>query len=279
MKGLARFLIRLYPATWRARYGEEFEALLEDSPAGFSSLFDLLKGAVKMQLNMPSLPKLALALGMAGLLAGLGISFLVSPRYVSKAVITLEASPGNSVSAREQFLACQNVILSRTSLSAIITDPRLDLYQPERQKMPLEEVIQNMKRNIQISVQEVPPSGDGKYLTFLIRFTYSDPVKTQQVVQALMTNSWTRMSMSRGSAPQTRSPRIGSRNWKRELRFLKRASAFRPRPRHRYQISFRHWRRVSRQACSILRAVPRSLFFPIVSTSWRLASLRAWRWR
>ena len=35
MKRVALLLIRLYPANWRARYGEEFKALLEESSAGF----------------------------------------------------------------------------------------------------------------------------------------------------------------------------------------------------------------------------------------------------
>jgi uncharacterized protein involved in exopolysaccharide biosynthesis len=42
-----------------------------------------------------------------------------------------------------------------------------------------------MKRDIQISV-EVPPGFDGQYRVFAIRFTYSDPIKTQQTVQTLM---------------------------------------------------------------------------------------------
>lgn len=40
------WLLRLYPHTWRERYGEEFEALLEECPLSFMSLLDILMGAL-----------------------------------------------------------------------------------------------------------------------------------------------------------------------------------------------------------------------------------------
>lgn len=40
------WLLRLYPAEWRARYGEEFAALLEDCPLSFFGLLDVLLGAL-----------------------------------------------------------------------------------------------------------------------------------------------------------------------------------------------------------------------------------------
>jgi len=182
MRRVARFLIRLYPANWRARYGEEFDALLEDSPPGLGSLFDLMKGAIKMQMNVPSFPKVALVLGVAGLLVGLGVSFLVKPRYVSTSVMTFESTPGSTLAVRDQFVACQSEVLSRTSLASMITDPRLDLYQKERQRRPIEDVTEDMKRNIQINAVDVPRGGDGQYMAFEIRFAYSDPNKGNYIV-------------------------------------------------------------------------------------------------
>lgn len=41
-----RFLLRLYPAGWRARYGEEFAALLEDQPLTPRIALDTLLGAL-----------------------------------------------------------------------------------------------------------------------------------------------------------------------------------------------------------------------------------------
>ena len=45
-------LIRLYPATWRARYGDEFEAILEERPLGPFDVADILLGALDAQLRL-----------------------------------------------------------------------------------------------------------------------------------------------------------------------------------------------------------------------------------
>lgn len=44
-------LIRLYPARWRARYGEEFAAILQDRPLGPFDVADILLGALDAQLR------------------------------------------------------------------------------------------------------------------------------------------------------------------------------------------------------------------------------------
>ena len=46
-------LIRLYPAAWRARYGDEMAALLEDRPASRRDRLDLLRGALDAWLHPP----------------------------------------------------------------------------------------------------------------------------------------------------------------------------------------------------------------------------------
>lgn len=45
-------LIRLYPARWRARYGDEFEAILEDRPLGPFDVADIILGALDAQLRL-----------------------------------------------------------------------------------------------------------------------------------------------------------------------------------------------------------------------------------
>ena len=44
-------LIRCYPAHWRARYGDEFEALLEERPLGPFDVADILLGALDARLR------------------------------------------------------------------------------------------------------------------------------------------------------------------------------------------------------------------------------------
>jgi uncharacterized protein involved in exopolysaccharide biosynthesis len=194
MRDAARFLIHLYPASWRQRYGEEFQALLEDSAPSFSALFDLMKGAIKMHLTLPSFPKLALLLSISGLLAGWGISFLVAPTWISTATLQItpnQVSDSISQPVRNQQLAeriaqMQQEILSRTSLSAIITDSRLDLYREERANTPLEDVIQTMRnRDIKITIDSLP--GERRASAFRISFAYRDRTKAHDTVQTLIT--------------------------------------------------------------------------------------------
>ena len=45
-------LIRLYPARWRARYGDEFEAILEERPLGPFDVADILLGALDAHLHL-----------------------------------------------------------------------------------------------------------------------------------------------------------------------------------------------------------------------------------
>jgi hypothetical protein len=45
-------LIRCYPASWRARYAEEFEAILDERPLGPFDVADILLGAFDAQLRL-----------------------------------------------------------------------------------------------------------------------------------------------------------------------------------------------------------------------------------
>jgi hypothetical protein len=198
MRGLTRFAIRLYPASWRARYGEEFHALVEDSAASFSAVFDLMKGAIKMHLTLPSFPKLALLLSVTGLLAGWGSSFLVAPTYISQATLQLATKPGSTpADLRLDFNAMQQEILSRTSLRFIIEDWPLDLYPNERSREPLEDVIETMRtKDLQIALAGAGPTS----AAFTISFSYHDPVKAHDTVQAVI-KAFQQQNIAHQSAP------------------------------------------------------------------------------
>lgn len=188
MKGAAKFILRLYPEQWRARYGEELAAVIEDSAMGWRGMFDLMTGAVKMQMHVPAFPKLAVILSMLGLVTGLAVSTLVTPRYVSSAELEISYGPvapaEGRVNLHERVISMEQEILSRTSLAQIIQDPRLDLYKSERAHAPLEDVIEEMRRrDIQIRFAS---SGADK-VPFTISFAYSDRARTRDTVQALMT--------------------------------------------------------------------------------------------
>src|SRR3984885_6788370 len=130
----------------------------------------------------------------AGLVISTVVAFLVQKTYVSEA--TLQITPAqiserivkttvNQVLA-ERISEMQQEILSRTSLSSIITDPRLDLYKSERASSPLEDVIETMRnRDIKILISSVP--GERRASAFSISFAYPDRVKAHDTVQTLIT--------------------------------------------------------------------------------------------
>ena len=67
MKRWISLAARLYPRSWRARYGAEFEALVKDAEPVWSDLFDVVRGAVVMQMRtISSYLKLAGAVAVAG---------------------------------------------------------------------------------------------------------------------------------------------------------------------------------------------------------------------
>src|SRR5580658_6311591 len=51
MQRLSRIFAKLYPRRWRERYGAEFHALLDDSGADGRTAFNVLTGAMVMQVQ------------------------------------------------------------------------------------------------------------------------------------------------------------------------------------------------------------------------------------
>jgi len=58
MKRLARLVARLYPRRWRARYGPEFDALLEDANLTLLDVFGVVRSALEMRMELPDAPRL-----------------------------------------------------------------------------------------------------------------------------------------------------------------------------------------------------------------------------
>ncbi len=76
-------LVRLYPARWRARYGDEFEAILEERSLGPFDVADILLGALDAQLrlrgvgaNIEQRKGFSMSLRIGGLASILGGSLL-----------------------------------------------------------------------------------------------------------------------------------------------------------------------------------------------------------
>jgi hypothetical protein len=54
---LAQLLIRLYPRQWRARYGQEFDALLEDAGVTLLDLSGIVRSALEMRMKPATFPR------------------------------------------------------------------------------------------------------------------------------------------------------------------------------------------------------------------------------
>ena len=88
----------------------------------------------------------------AGLVISTVVAFIVQNTYISRRRCRSRrsrspraSSKPRSIRITERIREMQQDILSRTSLSSIITDPRLDLYKEERASQPLEDVIESMR--------------------------------------------------------------------------------------------------------------------------------------
>src|SRR5690348_1403763 len=57
MRSVSHHLLRLYPAAWRDRYGDEFAALLDDCPSSLALVLDVLLGALDARLRCAALSR------------------------------------------------------------------------------------------------------------------------------------------------------------------------------------------------------------------------------
>ena len=195
MKRLIRAAVVLYPREWRERYGEEFDALLEDARADWRQLWNVLRVAMELQfLNYTTYLKVVAALSLAGALTAMAVSYRVPPRYVSSAVIrvTPQVTPGQTAApdvlqrqAEDRVHALQVDSKGRGNLLRILNLPGLDLYSSERGEMPLEDVAQQIGDDGDLQIVPVHlPGRNGA--AFRISFAYRDKRKARAVVQDLV---------------------------------------------------------------------------------------------
>ena len=115
---------------------------------------------------------------------GLGV-YLIQPKvYMSTCLLSYQQqnvnpakmSPEINTKIKDVVSTLTQIISSRTSLEEIINSE--GLYKKERENLPMEDVIETMRRNINII-----PSKDGD--TFSISFTGSNPSKVVRVTNSL----------------------------------------------------------------------------------------------
>jgi hypothetical protein len=187
---LIRVAGRLYPASWRRRYGVEFEALLEDTSRNWRDVLDVLLGALKMQLTTWSFGKVAAGFGLAGALLCGAISFIAMPdQYTSDAVLRVQYSsradifpcasePRPATDNTEEFVTnLMQSALARKSLAGIIE--KHGLYQRERAREPMEDVIERMRHDVRFE-------RIGHSHAFHVRFRYSDAEQARRTERELI---------------------------------------------------------------------------------------------
>jgi succinoglycan biosynthesis transport protein ExoP len=129
-----------------------------------------------------------------GLVVSISVAFMLPNSYRSEAVMQitpgqvsddLVKTTGNQLMV-DRIIQMEGDILSRTSLSALIQSPDLLLYPAERNKMPMEDVVELMKtRDLKIDITNM--AALGKHASaFKISFSYTNRFKAQQTVQKLI---------------------------------------------------------------------------------------------
>ena len=132
----------------------------------------------------------------AGLVISIVVAFLQPDIFISTAEMEIQPSQVSSIIVQstfneqlaERITEIEQDILSRTSLSSLIQDPKLKLYQSDLAHKPMEDVIEKMRNDISIKILgAVPTNGAVRASAFTISFQYPDRFQARDTVQQLVT--------------------------------------------------------------------------------------------
>ena len=129
-----RLLLRLFPARWRVRYGDEFLALLEDQPASRRKWLDLMRCLIAAHLEGRTPPATDPTTGGGkGTLFALGLLGLATAAFV--AVFLVDASYSALIRV-PQLLEAVILILPLALAVAVVQAFRRDADRPLRAALP-----------------------------------------------------------------------------------------------------------------------------------------------
>jgi hypothetical protein len=198
MRRVLKLLARLYPADWRARYGAEYEALLEEREPRWRDVFDVMWAAMKMHMTTWRFVRVVLPCVFVGGLVAVAISFVAPPKYASETTFMVAAPPpldqvcgggkdlpsglqgGRPVvcadgrTFQNYWKSASGEGFSREFLASVIQ--REGLYPRERAHQSLDVVIGKMRGDIHV---ETPQAGSERQ--FAVRFDYPDPYVAERV--------------------------------------------------------------------------------------------------
>jgi LPS O-antigen subunit length determinant protein (WzzB/FepE family) len=180
---MRRLLIRIYPAAWRKRYGDELEELMSDAPGGWRAAFDVFKGAMTMRLKKGSPVWLVLGFMCAGAVAALALTYFMPQKWEAAGVLVVHGD-GGIAALVNSIKQSESEATSRQSLAKLMIDPHLDIYKAERQTKPLEDIEDTMRASVHIGIRPVITQDGGQ--VFTVSFRYSDPSKARDTANALI---------------------------------------------------------------------------------------------
>lgn len=169
---LLHLAAHLYPPEWRASYGDEFAALLDDTHPRWRDVFDVAAGGLAMQLRHSNVTRGAIALGLVGTVVAASIAFSMKDVYRSSALIRVvtdlpreEASEALSSVFREAMIPPALASVADT----------YGLYPGETDK------LQRLAQDIRVTSHWKDPAVDGS--DYSIGFDYSEPYLAQRVAE------------------------------------------------------------------------------------------------
>jgi capsular polysaccharide biosynthesis protein len=158
-------------------------ALVEDAGSRWSDLTDLLKGALVMRIGSvrtKPLSQIVLASLLAGAIIGGIVAKTMRTRYVSTAVVVIDDMEPRTASKRLSEVYMQGT--TRRELSTLIQEQ--NLYPKQRERAPLEDVVEQFRRDIRMSV--ATRLGDTDNSAAVVSFVYDDGRTAQRVTNALV---------------------------------------------------------------------------------------------
>lgn len=184
MNHLLNIALRLYPAWWRKRYGDEFDAFLDEARPGIFGVLDILKGALAMRFSNPGNPLRILGMTtVLGLVAVAIFGLAAERQFRSTATVAIAQTPNyeyaTHVDMGKRLQTVTALALSRTSLSQIANDH--DLYP----QLTDADRLKRMKEGIEIRVVSALPDMQDRQSAFDISFSHPDRDVANGVVRDL----------------------------------------------------------------------------------------------
>ncbi len=200
MNLLLNLVLRLYPKWWRERYGDEFNALLEDVRPGIVDTLNILKGALAMQLSTHGKNIRTIGLTtMIGIIAVLILGLTMEHQFESTALLLIQRQKADNTMLQDTPESS-----SRTPLHASESMTPLHKLQTIRQQLTNSEFLMQiadnhnlfsgldstkrlelMKKGIKIHVASNQNMQDTSISALSISFVYPDRTVVNKVINEL----------------------------------------------------------------------------------------------